>query len=62
MQNFSATRGPQSRAIEIQKWGFLLHLLRSVAYVDFKTQVCIIRGEEGRKGGGWERRGGEGDV
>ena len=58
MQNFSATRGPQSRAIEIQKWGFLLHLLRSVAYVDFKTQVCITRGEEGRRGP--DRREGEG--
>eukprot|EP00026_Physarum_polycephalum_P002121 Phypoly_transcript_02125.p1 GENE.Phypoly_transcript_02125~~Phypoly_transcript_02125.p1 ORF type:complete len:959 (+),score=172.37 Phypoly_transcript_02125:23-2878(+) len=38
MQNFSASKGPQARAIEIQKWGFLLYLLRCVAYVDLKTQ------------------------
>jgi hypothetical protein len=52
LQNFSTSKGPQSRAIEIQKWGFLLHLLRCVAYVDIKTQVLRVRGE-GEEGEEW---------
>lgn len=39
MQSYSHTKTAKSQAIEVQKWGYLLSLLRNITFIDMKTQV-----------------------